>query len=150
MRPLKYNGYCASFTDKNDNNKAKFLLGASFLRNDTNCEVRAKEHQGNREKLVSAIPELAKIISTDTTNWQSRVGIRAQTPDYHPLVGNVGDSTRIWTLSGMGSKGYAFAPICAEILADKIIGRIPPVSQNLLKKLSPNRNRLQQKLTQFK
>ncbi len=148
--PLKYNGYCANFYDKNDNNKAKFLLGASFVRNDTNCEVRAEEHQENREKLVSAIPELAEIIPTDTTNWQSRVGIRAQTPDYHPLVGQVGDSASIWTLSGMGSKGYAFAPICAEILADKMMGHIPPVSQKLLEQLSPNRNRLQQKLTQFK
>ncbi|MBS9778444.1 MAG: bifunctional tRNA (5-methylaminomethyl-2-thiouridine)(34)-methyltransferase MnmD/FAD-dependent 5-carboxymethylaminomethyl-2-thiouridine(34) oxidoreductase MnmC [Gammaproteobacteria bacterium] len=147
--PLKYNGYCASFYDENDN-KTNFLLGASFIRNDTNCEVRTDEHQENREKLVFAITELQNIIPTDVKNWQSRVGVRAQTPDYHPLVGNVGDSARIWTLSGMGSKGYAFAPICAEVLADKIMGYIPAVSQNLLKQLSPNRNRLQQKLTQFK
>ncbi len=146
--PLKYGGYCAVFTNnRTDKQTTQFLLGASFVRNDTDSTIRDTEHQDNRHKLVTAIPQLDTVIPTDSSQWQARVGIRSQTPDYHPLVGQVGDSQRTWTLSGMGAKGYAFAPICAEVLADMMTETIPPVSSSMLEKLSVNRKRLQVKLT---
>lgn len=153
--PLKYGGYCASFTPvkgdaKHNNVKIDtpcFMLGASFIRNDLNSSIREEEHNINQEKLLNAIPEMATVI-TDTKNWQARVGIRSQTPDYHPLVGLVGNSKRIWTLSGMGAKGYAYAPICSEALADLMAGTIPPLSTEMIAKLSPNRERLLMPLNQ--
>ncbi|WP_131667738.1 FAD-dependent 5-carboxymethylaminomethyl-2-thiouridine(34) oxidoreductase MnmC [Psychrobacter pygoscelis] len=164
--PLKFGGYCAPFVpqagDSNLNpvteGQPHFLLGASFVRNDTDTDIRDSEHQLNRDKLVNAIAELDEVIPKDVVNWQARAGIRAQTPDYHPLVGKVtacedkesvmqsNKPVRIWTLSGMGSKGYAFAPICAEALADMITGSFAPFSQALVKRLSPSRARLQSAL----
>ncbi len=162
--PLKYGGYCAQFipqqidisqqteisqkqVDNNHNTLTAdvphFLIGASFVRNDMDKSIRTAEHQQNRDKLVTAIPELEASIPTDCSQWQARVGIRSQTPDYHPLVGQVADSLRVWTLSGMGAKGYAFAPICAEVLADMITNNIPAISQQMLTRLDPNRQRLQ-------
>jgi len=153
--PLKYGGYCAPFVataaDATLNpvrsGQPQFLLGASFVRNDTDTAVRTDEHQHNRDKLVNAIPELDEVLPNDVRDWQARVGIRAQTPDYHPLIGQVADTAHVWTFCGMGSKGYAFAPLCAQTLVDMMAEGIPPVSQRLLTSLSPNRPRLQRPLT---
>lgn len=160
--PLKYGGYCASFTPcKNDElvnpvsaDTPSFLLGASFVRNDMDTQIRTSEHQVNHDKLITAVSELDNVLaSTKTDNkdndypgWQARVGIRAQTPDYHPLVGQVDEEGLIWTLSGMGSKGYAFAPICAEVIADMMLGQYTPLPKSLLERLSPQRSSLQKPL----
>ncbi|SUD89979.1 FAD-dependent 5-carboxymethylaminomethyl-2-thiouridine(34) oxidoreductase MnmC [Psychrobacter phenylpyruvicus] len=158
--PLKYGGYCASFTPcKNDElvnpvsaDTPSFLLGASFVRNDMDTQIRTAEHEVNHQKLITAIPELDSVLlengekPADYSNWQARVGIRAQTPDYHPLVGQVDEEGLIWTLSGMGSKGYAFAPLCAEVIADMMLGQYTPLPQSLLERLSPQRNSLQKPL----
>lgn len=158
--PLKYGGYCAAFTPcKNDelvnpvsSDTPSLLLGASFVRNDMETEIRTAEHQVNRHKLIAAIPELDSVLpesgdkQEDYKNWQARVGIRAQTPDYHPLVGQVDQKGFIWTLSGMGSKGYAFAPLCAEVIADMMLGQYTPLPKSLLERLSPQRSSLQKPL----
>ena len=148
--PLKYGGYCTLFTplttDAELNSVAastpQFLLGASFVRNDIRTDIRAEEHQVSRDKLIKAIPELDSIIPIETQNWQARAGVRTQTPDYHPMVGQLSDSKRLWVMSAMGAKGYAFAPICAETLADRMLGAFAPLSIEMLSKLSPNRTRL--------
>ena len=149
--PLKYSGYCAPFTaqvgdaqlNNVDEGQKQLLLGASFVRNDTETAIRESEHQISRDKLIAAIPELAAVISEDTSGWQARAGVRTQTPDYHPILGQVSTDSRIWTLTAMGAKGYAYAPICAEVLADMMLGDFAPLSITMLAKLSPNRSRLQ-------
>lgn len=160
--PLKYGGYCARFIPAQNDDQLNpvsadtptFLLGASFVRNDMSTEIRTTEHEVNHHKLITAIPELDSILSDsgnkqiDYSNWQARVGIRAQTPDYHPLVGQVDEEGLIWTLSGMGSKGYAFAPLCAEVLADMMTGQYTPLPSSLLDRLSPQRKVLQKPLPQ--
>ncbi len=179
--PLKYNGYCALFTPQQGDDTVNpvtplqptFLLGASFVRNDTATDIRPSEHQVSLAKLLTAIPEMQNILAKpeagntgtgtdtgidsdtdttatktrqpyiDTTGWQARASIRAQTPDYHPLVGQVDDQGLIWTISGMGSKGFAFAPLCAEVLADKMTGQFAPLPAALLARLDPKRQTLQ-------
>jgi len=149
--PLKYSGYCALFNAQTGDNelntvvtdKPYLLLGASFIRNDTAIDIRDDEHKISRDKLITAIPEMASIIPADTRLWQGRAGIRTQTPDYHPIVGKLANSQRIWTMSAMGAKGYALAPICAEALADMMLGSFSPLSEAMLARLSPNRTRLQ-------
>ncbi len=149
--PLKYSGYCAPFTSQTDdaklNNVAEgepqLLLGASFVRNDIGTDIREDEHQISRDKLIAAIPELAAVIPEDTNGWHARAGVRTQTPDYYPILGQVAINSRVWTLTAMGAKGYAYAPICAEVLADMMLGNFAPVSTAMLARLSPQRTRLQ-------
>jgi tRNA 5-methylaminomethyl-2-thiouridine biosynthesis bifunctional protein len=149
--PLKYSGYCAPFnaqTGDDDLNivtagKPYLLLGASFIRNDIGTDIRDEEHQISRDKLITAIPEMDSLIPTDTSGWHGRAGIRTQTPDYHPIVGQLTNSQRIWTISAMGAKGYALAPICAEALAGMMLVSFAPLSNAMLARLSPNRTRLQ-------
>lgn len=149
--PLKYSGYCALFTAQTGDGQLndieecqpQFLLGASFIRNDTDTNIRREEHQISRDKLVTAIPEMASIIPADVSVWQGRAGIRTQTPDYHPIVGPLIDSKRTWVMSAMGAKGYAIAPLCAEALTDMMLGTFTPLSMAMLARLSPHRTRLQ-------
>ena len=149
--PLKYSGYCALFYAKAGDDelntvvtdKPYLLLGASFIRNDTSTDRRPEEHQVSRDKLINAIPEMETLIPVETGLWQGRAGIRTQTPDYHPIVGRLSDSKRLWVMSAMGAKGYALAPICAEALVDMMLGSFPPLSEAMLTRLSPNRTRLQ-------
>ncbi|MDN3452497.1 MULTISPECIES: FAD-dependent 5-carboxymethylaminomethyl-2-thiouridine(34) oxidoreductase MnmC [unclassified Psychrobacter] len=153
--PLKYSGYCTLFTAQTGDGQLndviecspQFLLGASFIRNDTSTDIRDEEHQISRDKLVTAIPELASVVPTDMSLWQGRAGIRTQTPDYHPIVGSLSNSERIWVMSAMGAKGYAIAPLCAEALVDMMLGSFTPLSTAMLARLSPNRTRLQTPLT---
>lgn len=148
--PLKYSGYCAPFIGQNGDaevnmiaeGQQQFLLGASFVDADASTDIREEENQQNYDKLLEDIPELSNILPDDTGAWQARAGVRTQTIDYHPLVGRLAQSCRIWTLSAMGAKGYALAPICAEALADMMLGRFAPLSAVMLARLSPNRSRL--------
>ena len=153
--PLKYSGYCALFNAQTGDDELNtvtagepyLLLGASFIRNDTGTDIRPEEHQISRDKLVDAIPEMESVMPADMSLWQGRAGIRTQTPDYHPIVGQLTNSQRIWTMSAMGAKGYALAPICAEALAGMMLGSFAPLSNAMLARLSPNRIRLQTPLT---
>ena len=148
--PLKYSGYCAPFigqigdaeVNNISDNQPQFLLGASFVDVDASIDIRGEENQQNYDKLLEDIPELSNVLPNDTSAWQARAGVRTQTIDYHPLVGRLAQSRRIWTLSAMGAKGYALAPICAEALADMMLGCFAPLSAVTLARLSPNRARL--------
>lgn len=148
--PLKYSGYCAPFigqigdaeVNNISDNQPQFLLGASFVDADASIDIRGEENQQNYDKLLEDIPELSNVLPNDTSAWQARAGVRTQTIDYHPLVGRLAQSRRIWTLSAMGAKGYALAPICAEALADMMLGCFAPLSAVTLARLSPNRARL--------
>ena len=148
--PLKYSGYCAPFigqigdaeVNNISDNQPQFLLGASFVDADASIDIRSEENQQNYDKLLEDIPELSNVLPDDTSAWQARAGVRTQTIDYHPLVGRLAQSRRIWTLSAMGAKGYALAPICAEALADMMLGCFTPLSAVTLARLSPNRARL--------
>ncbi|WP_413518672.1 tRNA (5-methylaminomethyl-2-thiouridine)(34)-methyltransferase MnmD [Psychrobacter glacincola] len=148
--PLKYSGYCASFIGQSGDatlntiseNQPQFLLGASFVDGDAHIDIRSEENQQNYDKLLEDFPELSSVLPSDISTWQARAGIRTQTIDYHPLVGLLAQSKRLWTLSAMGAKGYALAPICAEALADMMLGCFTPLSTTILARLSPNRARL--------
>ena len=148
--PLKYSGYCAPFIGQSGDaevniiaeGQQQFLLGASFVDADASTDIREEENQQNYDKLLEDMPELSNVLQDDISAWQARAGVRTQTIDYHPLVGRLAQSRRIWTLSAMGAKGYALAPICAEALADMMLGCFTPLSAVTLARLSPNRARL--------
>lgn len=129
---IKYDGYACAFD-------GTFLFGASFVRNNTKTDIRLDEHAFNLDKLSSALPSLANAIKIN--NLQGRASIRGQTPDYHPIVGQIGE--RMFINTGYGSKGYSFAPLCGELVAGLMFGECLPISNELFAKLSPHRVRLQ-------
>lgn len=130
--PLKYGGYSAPFSE---NGIQQHIIGASFIRGTTDTSIHAEEHEISRDKLVNALPQFSDLQPCDA--WQGRAGLRAQMPDYLPLVGQVDE--RVWSLAAMGSKGFAYAPICAEVIASQMLGETSPLPEKLEQKLNPRR-----------
>lgn len=131
---VKAEGYACLFADQN---KKTLLFGASFIRDTNDTTASVAEHQDNLIKLASTIEKDALALS-DT--FYERASIRSQTPDYHPMVGAISD--KVWLHTALGSKGFGFAPFCAEIIASALLSELP-CATTLLDKLAPTRPRLQ-------
>ena len=144
--PLKYGSYYASF---NENSKRHVMLGASFVRDTLDTAPAVADHKMNVADLADAVPDLVNntdmfTVEKNISHWQGRASIRSQTVDYLPLVGQVWQAgyesnSRVWTFSALGSKGYAYAPICSELLVGLLCGEILPLANNMVNSLSPNR-----------
>ena len=144
--PLKYGSYYASF---NENSKRYVMLGASFVRDTLDTAPAVADHQMNVADLADAVPDLVNntdmfTVEKNLPHWQGRASIRSQTVDYLPLVGQVWQAgyenkSRVWTFSALGSKGYAYAPICSELLAGLLCGEMLPLANKMVNSLSPNR-----------
>lgn len=144
--PLKYGSYYASF---NQNSKRHVMLGASFVRDTLDTTPAVADHQMNVADLADAVPDLVNntdifTVEKNLPHWQGRASIRSQTVDYLPLVGQVWQAgyeskSRVWTFSALGSKGYAYAPICSELLVGLLCGEILPLANKMVNSLSPNR-----------
>jgi tRNA 5-methylaminomethyl-2-thiouridine biosynthesis bifunctional protein len=127
-----YGGYCMQLDTDH------LILGASFFPNRDDDEVLLEDHVHNQELIHSVFPEYGKTLAP-VESWQGRASVRAQTQDYFPVVGQVKDDQQIYTLTGLGSKGFLFAPLCSEVLAAQMLGEACPISSTLLKKLSARR-----------
>lgn len=126
-----YGGYIAQV------NEQKVVLGASFYPNRDDDEVLIADHQHNFDLVKQALPKLAEQLP-DIEQWQGRASIRTQTADYFPIVGKIAQG-EIYTLTGLGSKGFLFAPLCVEALMAEMLGEIMPIPQSLWQKLRPQR-----------
>lgn len=130
-RAYKYDGYACAF-------EGTLLFGASFVRNNTDDQVLVNDHLFNIDKLTHALPQFDGQLNT--AQLQGRASIRGQTPDYHPMVGQI--DKNIFVCSAMGSKGFALAPLCGEIVASLVTNTPSPLPLSMLDKLDPNRPRL--------
>ncbi len=127
-----YGGYCMQL------NTSELILGASFYPNRDDQEVLLDDHVHNFELIHSVFPHYAKQLPP-VEQWQGRASVRAQSPDYFPLVGKMQKESRISTFAGLGSKGFLFAPLCSEVLVAQILGEACPVPKSLLQKLDAQR-----------
>ena len=59
----------------------------------------------------------------------SRASVRVTTVDTLPLIDQIADGR--WIFTGLGSRGFVFAPLLAEALVSKICGDPMPVSKQL-------------------
>ena len=94
----------------------------------------------------------------------NRVSVRAATADYFPLCGPIPNQQRMiqdfsyltrdaskklirpgsysdtdYMLSGLGSRGMTYAPLCSEMLVSGILGEAPPVDTDTMIRVSPAR-----------
>lgn len=127
-----YGGYCMQL------NAEQLILGATFYPNREDCDVLAEDHVHNYALIHSVFPAYAKNLAPVDT-WQGRASVRAQSQDYFPLLGKMHDDQEIYSLAGLGSKGFLFAPLCSEILAAQVLAEACPIPKNLLQKLAVTR-----------
>ncbi len=140
-------------------------IGATFDIGDTAQEVRSGDHRKNLEGLMRALPQLSSQLSAlNPESFTGRVGFRAASPDYLPIVGPVPDFERfcndyaalrrnarkplahhgsflpgLYLSTGHGSRGLTSCPLSAELLAAQICAERWPISDELVRALSPAR-----------
>ena len=134
QQAYSFGGYCMQLDAEH------LILGASFHPERDDSAIEQADHLHNYELIHNAFPDYAESLPQIDT-WQGRASVRAQTLDYFPVVGKGVDDLEMYTFSGLGSKGFLFAPLCSEILAALVLNEACPISQNLLNALSPARGR---------
>lgn len=127
-----YGGYCMQLDDDH------LILGASFYPDREDTDVLTEDHVHNYELIHNAFPNYAESLIA-VEHWQGRASIRVQSQDYFPLLGKLKQDEEIYTLTGLGSKGFLFAPLCSEILMALVLEEACPVSSTLLNKLRATR-----------
>ena len=129
---FSYGGYCMQL------DASQLILGASFWPQRDDCEILETDHVHNFDLIHSVFPNYAQALAPIST-WQGRASIRAQSPDYFPVLGQVDLNHEVYSFAGLGSKGFLFAPLCAEILAATILNEACPVPSSLFNKLQARR-----------
>ncbi len=149
------NGYIAPESDN------QHCIGASFNLHEHTCAIRNEDQQAN----INAVAELTQMPPLQANcSDRGRVSFRATTPDYLPIVGPVAKPDvfidrfcrfrtnlkatvdelgayhpNLYTLTGMGSRGLAYAPLCADLLTNLITGEPIPLPLELYQHLHPAR-----------
>lgn len=139
--------------------------GATFNLKDETRELRAEDHRTNLENLRTPLPELLEEWEgLAVENLQGRVAFRCTLPDYLPLVGTVPDEQTmledfaplrknaratipktgayhkgLFINIGHGSRGLAYTPLSAELLAAQINQEVLPLPRELANALNPAR-----------
>jgi tRNA 5-methylaminomethyl-2-thiouridine biosynthesis bifunctional protein len=111
------------------------LFGATHDRGRTDLEVLAEDHARNLKTLGEALPRLAGAAAR--LPLEGRASLRATTPDRMPLAGQVGEG--LYVLGGLGSRGFATAPLLAEHLAAQVTGAPSPLPLDLQRLADPAR-----------
>jgi len=141
------------------------VLGATFDDADPADEgwreVTSRSHAENRDKFNAVLPDLAL---PDSAGWQGRTGLRATTPDRLPVAGGVVDEAQfleafaplrtgakgvdfpappyragLYVLTGLGSRGFATAPLLGELIAAEMTGAPLPLPRSLREAVHPAR-----------
>ena len=130
--------------------------GASFLIDDSDLNIRTREHAENIHMLAAMSPSSATMLpAADDPQLQGKVGLRPVVPDRLPLVGQLPriKGTELYSLSraararmqglyvnsGYGARGILLATLCAELLASQISGEPLPLSKDLVRAIDPMR-----------
>ena len=111
-------------------------LGASFDRNPVENwhAPREQDRAENLRRLHDALPE--RRAEATGASW---VGLRATTPDHLPLAGWLEENLGV--LTGLGSKGFLYAPILASCLLSEALGLPLPLERWVWDALDPFRHK---------
>jgi len=127
------------------------VVGASFIRDQTDTQILLYEHEQNRLGLNTLLPTL----DIDPIAQSGFCAIRATTPDRYPVVGlmpkilsypkdyaRLSDGlpehrfpdasyyTGLYVIGGFGSRGIVSTPYCAKLLADYLLNPLDKCRSN--------------------
>lgn len=142
-------------------------FGATFVKDDTDENIRVSEQEANLAQLKKVYPEQKWAESlTNTDIIADKAAIRAMSPDHLPIVGelfsndwvkanvdkNTGQLTRLgdvkhpdsdlaglYIFTGLGARGLTSAPLLAEHLARQLFGLSSPLNERMQKAISTKR-----------
>jgi tRNA 5-methylaminomethyl-2-thiouridine biosynthesis bifunctional protein len=143
-------------------------VGASFNLNEETTQIRLEDHAENIASLQTSLPDLYAGLTQQSdnliTSLQGRVGFRATTPDYMPIVGPVPIESQfiedyaalrydsnarvkkqgtyypgLFINTAHGSRGLLTCPLSAELLAAHINHETVPLENEVVELLHPAR-----------
>jgi tRNA 5-methylaminomethyl-2-thiouridine biosynthesis bifunctional protein len=112
------------------------LFGATHDRGDSGCDAREADDRRNLKALAEALPALASRLRSAPLS--GRASVRATTPDRLPLAGAAG-ADGLFVLGGLGSRGFALAPLLAEHVVALALGAPSPISRAAADLVDPAR-----------
>lgn len=141
------------------------FTGATFNLKQESLALNFHDHQTNLDRLNQLAPALVSALGDiDIKDLEGRAGFRCTTRDYLPMVGPVPDYDAflrdfapvrknakaavplagdyyqgLYLNIGHGSRGIAYTPLCAELLAAHINQEVLPVDRDLAQALNPAR-----------
>ncbi len=153
-------GYIAPADTQN-----QLSIGATFATDDTDIELRARDHRQNLAQLTRAIPGWQSAIGQlNPTALKGRVGFRCASPDRLPILGRIPDLTAftrdyaalrrdakrviptrgsylpgLYVNTAHGSRGLTSTPLAAELLASMLCHEPLPLPREQVRALAPAR-----------
>ena len=126
MRALAWGHYLIPMKDA-------VLLGATH-RPSAEAGPLGPAAEDMRRALDDRLPHCASMLTEAIGAWS---GVRATTPDHLPVVGPLDDGLAICT--GFGARGFAHAPLFAEMLVGDLEGSPTALSQKAIEAFHPRR-----------
>lgn len=100
------------------------LAGATHDRDRTDTDIDPDQSRSLIERLATVRPRLAERLAG--VRLSARAAVRATTPDHRPVCGPVAPG--VWTLTGLGGRGFSWAPLLAEHLVAQVLATTSPLS----------------------
>ena len=140
----------------------RHALGSTYGKDDTRCDVRESDTQTNlatHKKAMGADSWVAQL----QHDGKARAAIRLTLPDHQPASGQLLSNDvlyeeyralstgkplssqtqppagRLFTLTGLGSRGLTTAPLMAQILTGQLTHTPLPAPESLLQATAPQR-----------
>lgn len=111
------------------------LFGATHDRDRIDEEASVHDAGRNLETLRARLPALAARV--EGLPVRSRVAVRATTSDRLPVAGQL--RPRVFILGGLGSRGFALAPLLGEHVAALVAGVPSPLPRPAQRRVAPIR-----------
>lgn len=124
IMPTAYGGYALPL-------RGDVLLGATHDRLDERDDyaLRPEDDQHNIALAHNYLNPSIKRVNKD-----GRVSLRVTTANTLPLIAEIGPG--LWVMTGLGSRGFVFAPLLADHLISRILRKTPSLTPQLWDKLS--------------
>lgn len=126
--PVTYGGYAIPIRDK-------VLLGATHDRLEDGVDPFALRKDDDQRNLAQA-KDQGLDLGPDVTSF--RASVRVTTADTLPRMGEISlpHKKRAHILTGLGSRGFVFAPLLGEALVSDYLGEPSPLEQNFTDRLN--------------
>ena len=117
--PITYGGYALPL-------KEGLLLGATHARigEENPFDIKPEDDAQNLNNF-----ETFTGIKALQSDKPSRASVRVTTADTLPMIGQIKEGR--WILTGLGSRGFVFAPLLAEAIVSKIYGDPMPIAKSV-------------------
>lgn len=111
------------------------IAGATYDEGAADASVRAGDDTANIARVQGMLPGAFDMV--DPASVQSWAGVRCASRDRSPLLGPL--ALGVYAMLALGSRGFTWAPLAAELVAAQVAGAPLPVERELSAGLSVRR-----------